>query len=201
MDGRAAEAEAVETVGPCVANSHVAQRMCCTTSMLYRKAGTKYQTPDSVIWRALEVSEDAGPAVLDVTQGAVIGRQWPIARRRVLSALESAAHRAWVPRVAAFLAKFCQTCVQSGLASEAAALLKEAGMEERLFPLYEALHAAAAGPGASLAHLAPEVRAPAEDLLKFLLEPARPPKSPALKDKPGRAGRGDRRTKRAGKEG
>jgi hypothetical protein len=108
----------------------------------------------------------------------------------------------FVPYLAAELLKsLSQACVQSGLANQAADLLKEAGVEERMLPLYEALRAAAAGPGASLAHLAPEVRVPAEDLLKFLLEPAPPPTSPAVKDKLGRAGRGDRRTKRAGKEG
>jgi hypothetical protein len=73
-------------------------------------------------------------------------------------------------------------------------------MDERLLPLYEALRVAAAGPAASLAHLAPEVRAPAEKLLRMLLQPLPPPASSAVKDKRGRAGRGDRRTKRAGKE-
>jgi hypothetical protein len=107
----------------------------------------------------------------------------------------------FVPYLAAELLKsLSQACVQSGLANQAADLLKEAGVEERMLPLYEALRAAAAGPGASLAHLAPEVRVPAEELLKFLLEPTPPPESPAVKDKRARAGRGDRRIKRAGKK-
>jgi len=161
---------------------------------------TTYQTPDSVIRRALEVSESIAPCLLQIAQAAVEAGQWPIARRRVLSVFEDATHRALTPVMLGFLQNFAQACVRSGLANQAADLLKEVGREERLLPLYEALRAAAAGPGASLAHLAPEVRTPAEDLLKFLLEPAPPPTSHALKGKRGRAGRGDRRTKRAGKD-
>jgi hypothetical protein len=161
---------------------------------------TTYQTPDSVLRRALEVSESIAPCLLQIAQAAVEAGQWPIARRRVLSVFEDATHRALTPVMLGFLRNFAQACAQSGLANEAADLLKEVGMEERLLPLYEALRAAAAGPGASLAHLAPEVRVPAEDLLKFLLEPPPPPESPAAKDKRGRPGRGERRNKRAGKE-
>jgi hypothetical protein len=161
---------------------------------------TTYQTPDSVLRRALEVSESIAPCLLQIAQAAVEAGQWPIARRRVLSVFEDATHRALTPVMLGFLRNFAQACAQSGLANEAADLLKEVGMEERLLPFYEALRAAAAGPGASLAHLAPEVRVPAEDLLKFLLEPPPPPESPAAKDKRGRPGRGERRNKRAGKE-
>jgi hypothetical protein len=162
---------------------------------------TNWQTPDPVVRRALEVSESLGHMMLLIARDAVKAGQWQIARRRVLQVFEQAAYQTWAPVATLLLKEFAQTCVQSGLANEAADLFKEVGMEERLLPLYEALRAAAAGPGASLAHLAPEVRVPAEDLLKFLLEPAPPPKRSAVKDKRGRAGRGDRRIKRAGKEG
>ena len=161
---------------------------------------TNWQTPDPAIRRALEVSDQTGPMVLLVAPDAVMEGQWPIARRRVLQVFEQATYSTWAPLATVFLKDICQACVRSGLANQAADLLKEVGREERLLPLYEALRAAAAGPGASLAHLAPEVRVPAEELLKFLLEPAPPPKNPALKDKRGRTARKDRRTKRAGKE-
>lgn len=153
-----------------------------------------YQTPDSVIRRALEVNEIVAPLVLYLAEDAVKAGRWPIARRRVLQVFESPKHPTWTPLAASFLRDFSQTCVQSGLASEAAELLKEAGMDDRLLPLYEALRAAAAGPGASLAYLAPEVRAPTEDLLKFLREPAPPPESPVDKHKPKLGGQGKRRT-------
>jgi hypothetical protein len=161
---------------------------------------TNWQTPDPVVRRALEVSESLGHMMLLIAREAVKAGQWQIARRRVLQVFEKATCATGAPLATLLLKEFAQTCAQSGLANEAADLLKEVGMEERLLPLYEALRAAAAGPGASLAHLAPEVRVPAEELLKFLLEPTPPPESPAVKDKRARAGRGDRRIKRAGKK-
>ena len=159
-------------------------------------------TPDPVIIRALQKTESDSVviAVFGAAGLAVRAGHWPNARRRVLQAFEHFASVRKVPN-STLINTFCQTCVRYGFANQAADLLKEAGMEERLLPLYEALRAAAGGPGASLAHLAPEVRAPAEDLLKFLLEPAPPPESPAVKDKRRRAGQREHRTKRAGKEG
>jgi hypothetical protein len=158
-------------------------------------------TPDSVIMRALQKSESdlVAYVVLGAAEFAVRAGRWPEARSRVLQAFERFASVRKVPS-SIWIDTFCQACVRYGFANEAADLLKEAGMEERMLPLYEALRAAAAGPGVTLAHLAPEVRVPAEDLLKFLLEPAPPPKSSAVKNKRGRVVRGDRRTKRAGKE-
>jgi len=127
-------------------------------------------------------SPEAGPSRPDgVSQETSRGRNLVVTLRstdehkRSLGEIEVE----FVPYLAAELLKsLSQACVQSGLANQAADLLKEAGVEERMLPLYEALRAAAAGPGASLAHLAPEVRVPAEELLKFLLEPTPPPEAP-----------------------
>jgi hypothetical protein len=57
--------------------------------------------------------------------------------------------------------------VRAGRARDAIGLLEETGLGERWRPLREALHAAAEGPDVLLA-IAPEVRAPAEQILRQL---------------------------------
>ncbi len=168
-------------------------------TMLFSGAFSKNTTPGPVITRALQRSGGAVYGVLFSAQVAIIRDRWPLGRSQALQALAHVAALEEAPD-SALIEMFCHMCVQHGLADQAADLLKQAGIEGRLLPLYEALLAAAAGPNASLAHLAPEVRVPAEKLLGMLLEPLPPLESSALKDKRGRAGRGDRRTKRAGKE-
>jgi hypothetical protein len=168
--------------------------------MLLSGVFSKNTIPGPVITRALQRSGGAVYGVLFSAQVAIIRGRWPLGRSQALQALTHVAALKEAPD-SALIEMFCHMCVQHGLADQAADLLKQAGIEGRLLPLYEALLAAAAGPNASLAQLAPEVRVPAEKLLGMLLEPLPPVESSALKDKRGRAGRGDRRTKRAGKEG
>ena len=96
-----------------------------------------------------------------------------MARRRAAQMLGSLGSSDDAPvgvvQLLAELTVFCHTCLKQGLGKEALDLLKEVGMDERLSPFYEALCAATA-PEKSLSHLSPEVRAPAEEILKLLLE-------------------------------
>ena len=64
---------------------------------------------------------------------------------------------------------FFKEAVRTGHAADAAALLASIGYEDRWRPLREALRAIAAGSDASLLHMAPELRQPAEALLAQLL--------------------------------
>ena len=160
---------------------------------------SRFATSEPIITRALQLSRSAVLAVFFLAEQAVNLVDWPLARRHALQALRHLAGLKEMPDPE-ILRSFFRGCVRHGLANEAADLLKEAGMHDRLLPLYEALRAAAAGPDTSLAHLAPEVRAPAEDLLNFLREPAPPPKSPDEKPKPKRGGRGKRQIKTADTE-
>lgn len=79
----------------------------------------------------------------------------------------------------AFAPVFWRPFVEQGHGSEVAQILHDRGKHELALPLYEALRAAGAGQRAPLLHLAPEVRAPAEQILMVLLggasEPAPPP--------------------------
>jgi hypothetical protein len=158
---------------------------------------SNYATPDPVITRALQRSDGVIMALLLGAQRAVGGDNWPLARSRALRALKHIATVKNAPDPGP-IAVICRDFLRHGLANQAAGLLKEAGMDERLLPLYEALRSAAAGPSASLAHLAPEVRAPAEVLLKFLLEPEAPSKISNEKDKPRQRRQVKRRNKSAG---
>ena len=129
---------------------------------------------DAVVLRAIEVSGIAArraiflSAMLWLDKGA-----WPLARRRAAQMLGSLGSSDDAPvgvvQLLAELTVFCHTCLKQGLGKEALDLLKEVGMDERLSPFYEALCAATA-PEKSLSHLSPEVRAPAEEILKLLLE-------------------------------
>lgn len=58
-----------------------------------------------------------------------------------------------------------------GRAAEAAEVLRQTGKHELALPLYEALVAAGKGLRGELSYLAPEVRAPAEEILATLWEP------------------------------
>jgi hypothetical protein len=190
-----ARPEEVDDIASLAEDAEVTLSFAIASSGIY----CNYMTPDSVIARALQKGDFVALAVFVAAECAAEDDRWPIARTRVLQVLDHWKTTGKVPDP--IIVRCCLvTFGRRGFAREMADLLKEAGMEERLLPLYEALRAAAAGPGASLAHLAPEVRVPAEELLKFLLELAPPPKNPDLKDKRGRAGRRDRRSKRAGKE-
>jgi energy-coupling factor transporter ATP-binding protein EcfA2 len=137
---------------------------------------TKTGFPDAVVLRAIEVSGIAArraiflSAMLWLDKGA-----WPLARRRAAQMLGSFGSSDDTPvgivHLIAQLTMFCQTCLKKGLGKEAIELLKETGMDERLSPFHEAL-CAAITPEKSLSHLSPEIRAPAEEILKLLVEDA-----------------------------
>jgi hypothetical protein len=66
----------------------------------------------------------------------------------------------------------CVDFLKVGKAQELVSILEETGINEQFLPLYEAARAAANGLPASLAHLAPEVRVPAERMLRSFEDPA-----------------------------
>lgn len=75
--------------------------------------------------------------------------------------------------------------VQRGLSNEVADILRDVGKHELAPPLYEALRAAGKGLTGELTYLAPEIRDPAEQILRELLAPpgeearvAAPPPAP-----------------------
>lgn len=65
---------------------------------------------------------------------------------------------------------FCSEAVRSSHATETATLLRKAGLSEKWQPLHEALLAAGEGSDVRLRLLAPEVRAPAEEILRGMGE-------------------------------
>ena len=108
--------------------------------------------------------------VFSLTAQDVGNDQWTTARKQLLLVLDHWRSSDELPPWQLLVDTF-RECVRKGLAREAAEVLVESGTAERLLPLYEALRAAAEGPNASLAHLAPEARAPAEDVLTQLTAP------------------------------
>jgi hypothetical protein len=137
---------------------------------------SKTGLPDAVLLRAIEVSSIAARRAIFLSAMQWLDNgAWPLARRRLAQSLGSPGSSDNTPvglaLLVAELVMFCQTCLKQGLGKEAIELLKETGMDERVSPLYEAL-CAATTPEKSLSHLSPEVRAPAEEILKLLLEDA-----------------------------
>lgn len=133
---------------------------------------SKTGLPDGVVSRAIEVSSiPARQALWLSAMRWLDGGAWPMARRRVAQLLGSLSSSDDSPdiQLVGQLILLCQTCHKQGLGKEALELFQEAGMTERLSPLYEALRAASR-PERGLSHLGPEIRAPAEDILKLLLE-------------------------------
>jgi hypothetical protein len=100
------------------------------------------------------------PAEMDHEEGWLRTRS---ALRRVISLLGDQ------PDAPVFHPFVWSRLASGGRADEAADLLFELGKHELVMPLYEALRAAGKGLRGSLSHLAPEVRAPAEECLRWLL--------------------------------
>lgn len=121
---------------------------------------------DDLFDKALEFDELTAPILLILAREHIRNGRWPLARRRLLQTLRHWPSTEWI--VSEFSLETLRTCVAYGHAADFAAMLAESGMAEQLLPLYEALRAAAIGPKASLAHLAPEARAPAEEMLQEL---------------------------------
>jgi hypothetical protein len=91
---------------------------------------------------------------------------WALVRRRLDQVLRDAAPHCLAPlRDPVMWRPF----VRHQRSEHVADLLREHGWHVREMPLYEALRAAAVGRDASLVHLPPEVRKPAEDVLAILL--------------------------------
>ena len=130
--------------------------------------------PETVLRRALEVFPNSGfiPVILLIDY----------AHRREVHSMHSCArtaleyYKAQGDHTETFSAAFsvCIDFVEAGMAQELPGLLVEAGISDQFLPLYEAARAAAIGPSASLAHLAPEVRVPAERLLQSLMAASEP---------------------------
>jgi hypothetical protein len=135
---------------------------------------SKTGLPDAVVLHSIDVSSVAArrgllrSGMLSLDRG-----DWPMARRRLVQTFSGLAFSDDTPvgivNLVVELTMFCRTCLKQGLGKEAIELLKETGMDERFSPLYEAL-CAATTPKKSLSHLSPEVRVPAEEILKLLLE-------------------------------
>jgi AAA ATPase domain len=94
-----------------------------------------------------------------------------------------------------FLPAIWRGFVQRGLADEVAGILRDVGKHELAPPLYEALRAAGKGLTGELTYLAPEIRDPAEQILRELLAspeeearvaapPPAPPRRAPRKKKP-----------------
>ncbi|HEX7499182.1 MAG TPA: hypothetical protein VF524_02650 [Polyangia bacterium] len=137
---------------------------------------SKTGLPDAVVLRAIEVGGIAARRALFLSAMIWLDKGvWPLARRRAAQMIgglgSSDDGPDGIAQLVGELTLFCQTCLKQGLGKEAIELLKEAGMDERLSPFYEAL-CAATTPEKSLSHLSPEIRAPAEEILKLLLEDA-----------------------------
>ncbi len=91
---------------------------------------------------------------------------WPEAEHQARIFLEQG-DEVWLEEVWNEVLLFFREAVAAGLAGEAAQLLQETGAAERWRPLHAALGSIAEGPD-RLTQVAPEVRRPAEELLKML---------------------------------
>ncbi len=92
---------------------------------------------------------------------------WPLVERVLRTKLEQVSEPTsdWL-----WASNYRDVCFR-GRAGEAAEVLRQTGKHELAMPLYEALVAAGKGLRGELSYLAPEVRAPAEEILAKLWEP------------------------------
>lgn len=93
--------------------------------------------------------------------------RWPLVERVLRTKLEQVSE----PTSSWLWTSTYRMLRRRGRVSEAAEVLRQTGKHELALPLYEALVAAGKGLRGELSYLAPEVRAPAEELLAKLWEP------------------------------
>jgi hypothetical protein len=109
------------------------------------------------------------PAFIAITH-QLKNNNWPLALRWARIVLRHGAAGWGTDEWLIGAADFFRNCVQQGKALDAAKMLLDLDLSDRLLPLYEAL-SAAANHNSDLNHLAPEVRTPTAELLALLQRP------------------------------